>query len=251
MKPRTPRRTWRPAELDFLRTHASWPAQQVATYLGRTVRGVYSARATLGLVRPKADFGPAFEAFVREKNADGWPDAEIARAWKCDRHAVGTRRRKLGLPCHACCTGKPSARVRDQVRQRTSEQLARAGLPSIGHLRKEAFRARAVAAGWPEDLRPRAVQILNALWDRGPMTRREIADAIGMPWKGSRKSLVSNDPEGSYLAHLTARGLMLVLKRAHQVTGQGKGRSCDVYTLPLWIERKAHDERKDERTHAA
>jgi hypothetical protein len=77
--------------------------------------------------------------------------------------------------------------------------------------------------------------MLNAMWDNGPMTRRELADAIGMPWKGSRKSLVSNDPEGSYLAHLIARGLVVSLGRIKK--GKGRGHSCQVYSLPLWIER--------------
>ena len=117
-----------------------------------------------------------------------------------------------------------------------------AGLPNLAALRAAVFRDRARASGWPEDLRPRAVQILNALWDRGPMTRTEIALAIGLRinYGGPheiRKILKSNDAEGSYLAHLLARGLLVDLGRVGTVVGQGRGRSVHVYSLPLTIER--------------
>lgn len=214
------------------RLYRKVPAAEIARRLGRTFRAVHQCARAMGLHTPQRFRAPDMESFVRERNADGWPDAEIARARGVERHAVAHLRKRLGLP-----SNQFSARRRAAVAARTAEQLRRAGLPSIGHLRVQAFRARARAAGWPDDLRPRAVQILNLLWERGPQTRRQIADAIGMRWKGSRNSLTSNDPEGTYLAHLVARGLVVDLGRVGTVRGQGKGRSVHVYSLPLTIER--------------
>lgn len=175
------------------------------------------------------------KAFIREKHSLGWPDAEIARVFqpKTSREWISEVRRSMGLPCNALSEYRIN-----KIREKTKEQIEKAGVKSLANIRTLAFREYARRNGWPEDLRPRAVQILNVLYQRGPMTRREIADAIGMPWKGSRKSLVSNDPEGSYLANLAKRGLVIVLHRARKIHGQGKGRSLNVYALPLHVERQ-------------
>lgn len=228
------RRIWTESEKRVVRSlYRSIPASAIAAKIGRTDRQVYCAARNLGLCDPNLFNAPDMQDFIRAKNAEGWSDSEIARARNVDRHAVTRSRKLMGLPFNRFsehCIGK--------VRAKTQEQLSKAGLPSMAYLRIKSFQDRARAAGWPADLRPRAVQILNSLWDRGPMTRREIADVIGMPWNGSRKSLLSRDPEGTYLAHLKARGLVIVFKRAFKVVGKGKGHSCDVYSLPLWIERK-------------
>lgn len=220
----------------FVREHYhKSPCAVIAGCVRLSTSKLYQLAERLGIShrRQGVDYaGAEFQRTFSEKYAAGWSDAEIAAAVGGERHAVGEHRRRLGLPHNAY-----SEHRRERVRRKTQEQLEREGLSSLGELRVRVFRQRAKRAGWPEDLRPRAVQILNALWERGPMTRRELADAIGMPWRGSRKSLVSNDPEGSYLAHLTARGLVVVLKRAKQVIGRGSGRSQDVYSLPLSIQR--------------
>lgn len=230
-----------PEQIERIRQlHGTMTARQIAQSIGRSLSAVHNACHRLALGRGTRVFhGEAFAAFVREKHALGWSDTAIAAAYGerigrvVDRHSVTRWRDKLGLP-----SVLHSEHQRNQVREKTAEQLKAAGVASLAELRGQVFRERAAAAGWPEDLRPRAVQILNALWERGPMTRMQIAEAIGMPWKGSRKSLTSNDPEGSYLAHLMSRGLVIVMKRAAKVTGQGKGRSQNVYSLPLTIERK-------------
>jgi hypothetical protein len=179
---------------------------------------------------------PLFRALLKKRNAAGWTDSDIARATGVDRHYVSIVRGAMGLPCN-----KFSDRRRKQVAKKTRQQCADAGVSSLAEIRAMAFRNYAKRHGWPEDVRWRAVQILNALWTHGPMTRREIADRVGMPWKGSRKSLVSSHPGGSYLAYLMARGLVVVIKRA--VRRRGVGRSVDLYSLPLTIDRKeSHDE---------
>ena len=235
------RRAWTQLEVDTVRRlYSTHSAAAIGKLLGRPAHSVYNQAFALGLKKlVHADTGPALHAFLRSKHALGWSDAEIADAWSklqgapLGRKTLCDHRRKLGLPNNAF-----SDRRRRAVAAKTREQLAKAGLKSLAEVRVVAYRDRAVKAGWPADLRPRAVQILNVLWDRGPMTRRELADAIGMPWKGSRKSLVSNDPEGSYLAHLIKRGLVISLGRVAQVLGQGRGKSRQVYSLNMWVERR-------------
>ena len=238
---------WTDAERQFVRDHAGeLTVPQIAERLGRTPTQVYRMRARLGLMIPRVPMGAAFAAYLRDHHRAGWSDAEIAAGYSrqypgrrpMDRHTVGTERAKLGLP-----ENRLHEYQRRRVAAKTAEQLQAAGLPSLAAVRAKAFRDYARSQGWPEDLRPRAVQILNAIWDRGPMTRRELARAIGMPDQydrphGEASVLASNDPEGSYLAHLAARGLVVVFKRAGRVTGRGKGRSVDVYSLPIDIKRR-------------
>jgi len=230
----TGRHVWTDEETAFLRPHYhKTPARLIAAHLGLTERKVYAKAWRIGLCISQRIKAPGFVEYFKRKHAEGWTDSEIARAKRVDRHGVTSLRKRLNLPSNAF-----SQRRRDQVRQKTKEQLAKAGVSSLGKLRTQVYRQRAREAGWPEDLRFRAVQILNLLWDQGPQTRKQIAAAIGMPWKGSRKSLVSDDPEGSYLAHLMARGLVVSLGRIAK--GKGQGHSCCVYSLPLTIERKRY-----------
>jgi transposase-like protein len=226
------RRFWTTEELDFVRAnYRQLTAKQIGAQLGRSVSSVYQGAEKLGLViaRPPLD-REARLASLRQLHAQGYSDSEIAREWGISRKVAEDWRKRAGLPSNAL-----SEHRRARVREKTREQLARAGLPSLAHVRLAAFKKFARKHGWPEDLRPRAVMMLNAMWQRGPMTRRELADAIGMPWKGSRKSLVSNDPEGSYLAHLMKRGLVVSLGRCKQNGGQGK--NTHVYTLALDVQR--------------
>jgi hypothetical protein len=145
---------------------------------------------------------------------------------------VSHHRQALGLPSNAT-----HPRRRARVAERTRRQVAEAGVASLAEVRVLAFRKFAVLSGWPGDLTPRQVLILEALDARGPLTRPEIAEAIGMPWKGSRKSLVGNVPGGSYLAHLIRRGLVTNLGRIVRQSGQG--RSIHLYTLAIIAERGA------------
>lgn len=205
-------------------------AEAIARDLGRSAHSVHYRARVIGLHKERR-FGQVIIDAVREHHGKGWSDSEIAAAVGCTRKSVSAQRIALGLPAN-----DRSEHLRDRVKRATRRQLDSAGLNSLADLKREVVRKRCRDAGWPEDLRQRHLDILNALWDRGPMTRREIADAVGMPWKGTRSSLTSNDPEGSYLAHLIRRGLVISFKRA--AMGQGRGRSCNVYSLALDVERQ-------------
>lgn len=229
------RKTWTKTELDYLRRwYRKRPTSEIATHLGVTVGKVYATVQRLRIGEPKPGIGRRVGPQIRKYHAQGWSDSEIAAKVGCCREYVGELRRKLGLPSNAY-----NEHYRARVRAKTQEQCRKAGVPNLGALRARIHREQAAAAGWPEDLRLRHVQILDLLYDHGPKTRREIAEAIGMPWKGSRQSLTSNDPEGSYLGHLMARGFVVCLPRKVRQGGQGK--NVSLYMIPPYVRR---DEKK-------
>jgi hypothetical protein len=237
------RQPWTDAQTHAVREkYGKVPATEIAREINRPVNQVYQMADRLGVMERRELVAEADRETIRRRNADGWVDSEIAAELGWTRECVCHHRRAMGLPSNAL-----SERRRQAVREKTQQQLEHAGLPNLGAVRRKAYRDFARENGWPADLRPRAVQILNLLATVGvPLTRRQIADGIGMSWKGSRKSLRSNDPEGSYLAHLAARGLVAVLPRGHTVFGQGKGRSCHLYLLgPValaMLEQRAKEE---------
>jgi DNA-binding transcriptional ArsR family regulator len=222
------RRYWTDTERQHLqRLYPNHTVTVIARRLGRSPKAIYQEADKLGLSKViRTPTGLAFRAELRRLNGLGYSDTEIAESIGCERHTISKWRQRLNLPSNA-----RGDRYKARVRVKTAEQCRKAGVSTLGAVRALAFRKRAAEAGWPADLRPRAVEMLEALSARGPLTRREIAEAIGMPWKGSRWSLKSNDPEGSYLAHLMAQGLVISLGRL--VRQGGKGRNCHLYSLAL------------------
>lgn len=235
MKSRFKRRPWTALESARVRRdYGRMPVTQIAAALRRTPSSVYQHARLLGLTKsPWIDWA-RLDTELRRLQAQGWTDREIAvelrriAGREIARKTVGNRRGALGLPHNGF-----SEHSRRTVATKTRKQLDRAGVATLAELRVKAWGDAARRCGWPRNLRPRHVQILNVLYQRGPMTRRQIADAVGMTWKGSRKSLVSNDPEGTYLWHLVRRGLVVRLPR--MVKGIGKGRSTHLYTLALGV----------------
>lgn len=231
-------RVWTPEQIETARANRGrLTAAEIAKLVGKSPSGVHQLFNRLGL-SAKRKQRPELLTLIKEKHALGWSDAEVAAEWNRlhpdDRLArewiCEVRRDKLKLPHNAY-----SDHRRQKVAAKTREQVAAAGLKTLAEVRVKAFRDFAKRQGWPDDLRPRAVQILKLLYETGPKTRREICDAIGMTWRGSRKSLCSNDPEGSYLAHLQARGLVIQLSRV--VKGKGSGHSVSKYAVAPHIRR--------------
>jgi hypothetical protein len=225
---------WTDAENATLRRlYVKQTAASIARRLGRTARAVYQQAEALGLSKlERTKTGRAFQAAVRRLNRQGYGDTEIADTLGCERRTATRWRQRLGLPSHA-----KGQRYREKVRAITRQQCAAAGVANLAEIRSVVLGVRSALAGWPAGLRPRAVQILDALAARGPMTRPQIAEAVGMPWKGSRASLRSNDPEGSYLANLIARGLVVDLGRLVKEGGQGRNRH--LYSLAIDAEKGA------------
>jgi hypothetical protein len=167
---------------------------------------------------------------VRELHAKGWVASEIGREVGMHWRSVNKLINKLGI--------KPNGRnerYRKRVAATTRKQCEKAGVKNLGELRKARFREAVARIGW-EGLSLRGAQIAELLYQRGPMTRKQICEATGMPWKGSRKSLGNcRVPGGSYMAELQRAGVVVRLEAA--VKGEGKGKSQDLYMIALGVEK--------------
>jgi hypothetical protein len=195
-------------------------ARQIAGELGRGYTSVHQLFARLGLTKRRPTRGPERERYIRARHAEQWSDKEIADGWTAahpgdplDRRYAHELRNRYGL----ATWGMQSERCRQRVAARTKEQLRRAGLPSLAALRVKAFVDWAASMGWPGITRPRLVQILNLLYERGPHSRKQIAEALGLRVQfngknpNSRKWCTGNGPGGTYTATLMRMGLVVRL----------------------------------------
>ncbi len=209
------------------------PAAAIAADLGRTLRAVYRLAKILGVADPKdVARTERMRRSLPRLAAAGLTDTAIARVVGFSRTQVSAERRRQRL---AAAPWTPERRA---AVGRAMRATCRAkGVANLAEIRSEIHRAYARAEGWPEDLRPMSVAVLSALWELGPMTRREICEAIGDPWKGPSRSLVSNDAEGTPLAHLAARGLVVRVLCAGPKYRPDAGRNADLYLPALDLQR--------------
>lgn len=242
------RRVWAPDEVEYVQgNYRAMTAEQMALALRRSVASVRGYLTTSGLVKSPHRINHASLArFIREKHALGWSDAEISATWSAEhpdqpcsrKHLCDIRRDKLGLGDNTF-----SEHRRRRVAEKTLEQCRLAGVASLGQLRAKSYEQFAARNGWPGITRPRLVQILNLLYERGPHTRQAIAAAIGMAWTdrshspASRCSLKGNGPGGSYMAELMRLGLVVRIPRA--VKGTGRGKSVNLYAIAPHVRRSA------------
>lgn len=235
------RTLWTSTEVAFLRAnYGRRPVEDIACKLGREVRKVYAAAARLGLTKRVEPISRADRATIRRLAKAGICNRCIGRELGRARCTIRRQRRKLGFPdLEGKATQPTCERCIAKVRANTKKQCRDAGVKSLADIRALAYREFARENGWPEQLRPREVQILNALAARGvPMTRLEIAEAIGMRTdrmgaNGTLALLVGNGDGGTHTATLLRLGLLGVLKRASP-GAPGKGfyfRSRDLYIL--------------------
>lgn len=246
----TGRRYWTEADSQTVRDlYPTNTAEEIASALGRTRKAIEQHAKLLGL-RKIADLDPLIPA-VKDLHARGLTDAAIARELADRLHSDDPRRaitglrERIGLPVNA-------ASILAVKRQAARTQLERLGLNSHAELRSRSFRRYAVENGWPADIRPRGVQVLNVLAEQGPKTRRELVAALGLKWKSTNKgrnNLASRDPGGSVLAILQARGFVIRQRRYTTGKPHGKNQLPSVYTLTLkainWREDHVGSQRQD------
>jgi hypothetical protein len=180
----------------MVRDYRRLPVPVLAGRLGRSVVSLYQKARVLGLMTPgRSRTDPRLDAKVKRFSGRGLSDAEVAKEIGCERHAVSDARKRLGLPAQTY-----SEHRREMVRRKTREQCRAAGVRNLAEVRVLAWRRRAAGSGWPADLQPRAIQILDALSARGPMTRREVAAAIagefGLSWRPGESPASSSDRGG-------------------------------------------------------
>lgn len=222
------RRMYTAAERATIHQHYhSATGEELAAMLGRTMSSVHQCAARMGLSKQPRMPADMLEQ-VRTLYASGLTDADIARQLGLARRTVTyLRRKRLGLPTNADAV--LAARRRAQ-----KAQLASLGIPNPAHLRRISYRKFAASRGWPAELGPRDVQILEALAVAGkPLTKRALATMIGLDIPESMRSrkILKGHGKNSSLAILDGLGLVVRLKRQHRVTGKGRGYSCDLYTL--------------------
>lgn len=225
------RRPWTEADLAELRRRreAGETLSEIAGAMGRAASTVDKQMLRMGCRRyTPVRTDAAWQAGVRRLAPTGICNKCLARELGGQRTTYRHWRRKLGLPSSPGNNQCP--RCVERTREAIRRQLERGGFSSLAELKHEALRLKAERMGWPGDLPWRCVQMLEALYAHGPQTRRELADRLGMPWKGVRKSLTANTPEGTYLGHLVNRGLVVRLGR--RVVGRGY-----LYAVALWVER--------------
>ncbi len=232
------RRPWTAEEREIVRRdYLTMPAAQLAAKLGRPQGSVHQQAAILGVARKRIPINNLLIWWAGARVRDGFCNRCLARVWSakfpgCAPLARCTFRRmrrergwpeSIGQACSECHAGQRAV----------DAQKKTLGIRHGGDLRAMAYRKFAGENGWPEELRPREVQILNALAARGvSMTMLELATAIGM--RTDRRDahhahvlLSGNGPGGTYTASL-ARGGYLI----RHVRGTGGHRGCrDLYSL--------------------
>jgi hypothetical protein len=246
-------RKWHPDQVERAKAlHGKRTAEQIAAELGKSASGVYQLFFRLGLTKDRWSDRErkTLRNYIRDRYAQQWSDSEIAAGWSA-KHSERTvtrewvtevRRLQLGLPAWG-----NSDRRRRRVAEKTREQIRKAGLPSIGHLRREAFKAFCVRQGWPQVTRPRLAQILNLLYEQGPHTRQQIAKRIGASWKATanhpatRKGLKLGTGR-SAMGVLMELGLVVRLRRTFR-TGRGKGQCVFMYAIAPGVVRGPVSER--------
>jgi len=205
------------------------PAREIARRLGRTEQAVLHRANICGLSGTHGKIDDAFFADIRRLNAEGLSDAGIAQQLNRDRHSVSLHRKRLGLS-----SNQYGPRWREKILASQRRQLEEAGVSSLGEYRALMLKVRVIRSGWPEDLRYRCVQILDLLEREGPKTRKQIAEAIGMPSPGRRGEYLQSNERGgggSYLSNLMRRGLVVCLGRT--VYQGGPCRNVCLYSIAL------------------
>jgi transposase len=212
-----PRHVYTPAEKALIRKlYPTHTAAEIAKQIhgsGRAALSIFRMAHKLGL-RKWPHWEPEVIEQVRQSHSEGLNDVEIAARMGMARDQVhAIRYARLKLP-----PSKES--IKEAGRRAVLKQQQTLGISNTGELRRYAYRKFARERGWPDDLRPRAVQILELLAIAGPLTRLQIAERIGWNCKrGPRHLLASNDAEGSYLAHLLKRCLVVYQGRYHPKHG--------------------------------
>lgn len=218
-----------------------WTAAALGRTIGVSERSIYCRALLLGVVKPQTRIlrDAVLHALVVCRHGEGWLDGEIAAEWTgahpdrpIARRTVCDVRRGLGLP-----SNRDNARHRQQVRERTAQQLQAAGARSLADLRSRAYAEFADDRGWPAYLRVRHVQVLELLYESGPQTREQISVAIGYRIeRGQRYWLSSKYGHGSYLSDLLAIGLVQRSRRREAKLG-GRGKSVFRYFVPVSVRR--------------
>lgn len=237
--PLPPRTPWTPADDARLRDlYPTGTAAEAAAALGRTVSATLHRIDRLGLTKYPRWPAEVIEQ-ARRLNAEGCPDRVVAErmpdvfaAGPAGRDQAKCLRQRYGWPFHRDLEGK---------RRALAGQRRTLGVRHGGDLRALGYRRYAQRCGWPDDLPPRAVQVLNLLATGGPQTAEQLHRAMGLKLKrnsvhggpvwlpcSARSALCHG--HGTYTGLLIAKGLVVGIRRGGG-PGSRAARRPDLYTL--------------------
>lgn len=229
MNPTRAGRPWSAAEDETIRaSYGDRPGPDLAAELGRPLCSLYKRARQLGVSSPAPPgMTPGRREALTRLHALEWSDPEIAREVGVSIRTIRLWRVRLGLPSN---TG--TARDRRRRAAQLRDRAAALGLESNGEARRASLDALAIGAGWPAGINPAEVRVLDLLHERGPMTRRQICEALGVPWRGDGRELRCSSPRHqSRLSRLIHLGLVCI--PATTPNPSGTGRPCKVYSLTL------------------
>ena len=213
------RRFWTATERAYLRRwYGRRRCADIAAKLGRSKKAAYMEAIAQGVSAKKSWWAEKDDQVLWRLNREGYTDTEVAAKLGRDRHCVSLHRKRLGLPSNAY-----GLRWRERNRAQRRRQLATYGVRNFGELRGKRFRDFAAERGWP-GLSLRGAQIADLLYERGPHTRREICEALGMPTHddNQKKQLCCRVPGGMYTAELIRAGVAVALTRKRNMSGKGR-----------------------------
>jgi hypothetical protein len=206
------------------------PVAWIASRLKKTKLSVYQRARKLGLNKRRDQLEIdsrklRIKAFLKI----GMSDSEVAARVGMKRRVLTEMRIRMGIQANG-----RNERYRQRMAKKLQEQCQAAGVKSLAEIRSKRFSEFSSSLGW-YGLTVRAAQIAEALYRLGPMTRLQICEAIGIPWRGSRKSLSNGQvPGGSYMSELQRAGIVVRLRAA--ITHKGKGNKQDLYMIGLGVE---------------
>jgi hypothetical protein len=224
--------------LEIVRLHAlKWSDQAIANALGLSYSAVRDYRVhhlrlpawprmelERTIARSDCSVVPHRERVI-ELYQLGHSDAEIAAEIGVKREAVGYYRRKW-LTLQAT----PRKELLHRAKGRRSQERSMGYGPQ--DVRAEQLWSYATDLGWPAGLRKRAAQILETLLAHGPQTRASLIALVGPIAK-------SNDPQGTYLGNLIARGLVAAAQKVIPHTDDARRRVNLYCATPLAVAMKA------------
>lgn len=252
-------RYFSPGEIELVRelyptTRAAAIAERIYG-TGRSALGIYKLAQKLGL--QKCPHWSAAEVErVRSALAEGGTDRAVAARLGLTRGQVTHVRNRLCIP-------RDAAALLEARRGAVRTQFSRLGIRTGGDLRAMAYRRYALECGWPGDLPPRAVQILNVLAEHGPQTSLALARTLGMRTAGKRNCELLKASahsallkgHGTYTGLLVARGLVSHQRRSGGPgSGRRGGRLPGLYTLTpaaITTRETIRGEQRDERGREA
>jgi len=232
---------WTTGQVQTLRDMAGkYSYRAIALKLGKTRTAVhcYAWRLGLNITMPRL---PAnIDEVIRQKNAAGVFDKDIATEICVDRRTVTMRRNAMGLP---------KVKIAKEVYQKRHRKILRtAGVSCLAELRDETVSLGIFRDGWPIGLRQVQGRILTIL-ESGPKSTTEIIAALGrkedgnIRMAGSRHPLAPMQKAGYVSSYFVGHVKFWKLEIKRRIYG-------DAATDPYANQRERSEKQRDRRIAA-